>query len=151
MYSPQVIIHLNIVNAMLSVDFSKYSSRVEIDDELEKTIKDISIRQFIMKNVHRNSDGTFCWKLNIDAISKALPEIMNSIHLEKYISDNGLSDFPVLFIRGGKSGYILPHDYAEIKRNFPNAKIETIPNAGHWVHAEQPVKFMQLVTEFMDN
>jgi pimeloyl-ACP methyl ester carboxylesterase len=148
-YNNQVIDHLNIVHAMLSVDFSKIKSRVEIGDELEKTIHNITIRQFIMKNVHRNHDGTFGWKLNIDAISKCLPQIMGFISNGPFTKNDELDKLPVLFIRGGLSDYILPEYYPIIKNIFVRAQIVTIPEAGHWVHAEQSAKFMDLVKQFL--
>lgn len=149
-YNNQAIVHLNIVQAMLSVDFSKIKSRTEINSELENSIKEITVRQFIMKNVHRNHDGTFCWKLNIDAISKFLPQIIGFVSGEK-LCGLGKNHFPVLFIRGGLSDYIIPEYYTEIKRLFPLARIETILNAGHWVQVEQPAKFMDVVSDFLQS
>ena len=32
---------------------------------------------------------------------------------------------------------------------FPNATIETISNAGHWLHAENPDEFYQKVMNFL--
>jgi esterase len=148
LYNNQAIVHLNIVQAMLSVDFSKVKSRTEINSELENTIKDVAVRQFIMKNVHRNHDGSFGWKLNIDAISKFLPQIIGFVSGEK-LQGIEKNHFPVLFIRGGLSDYIIPEYYSEIKRLFPLARIETIPNAGHWVQVDQPAKFMEVVGEFL--
>lgn len=54
-----------------------------------------------------------------------------------------------LFIRGQKSNYILEADYGAIAMQFPNSDIETIYGAGHWVHAENPLEFYNLVTEFI--
>lgn len=150
-FSPQAIVHLNIVNAMLSVDLAQYKTRSDIENELAKTITDASIRQFIMKNIHRNPGNSFNWKLNLDALSKTLPEIMGSIHLEKVLIQKQAIHVPTLFIRGGRSNYLLPEHYTEIKTYFPDAQIETIPNAGHWVHAEQPVLFEQTVNRFLDH
>jgi pimeloyl-ACP methyl ester carboxylesterase len=53
-----------------------------------------------------------------------------------------------LFIRGSKSHYIMPEDEAEILRQFPNAQIVTIENAGHWVHADQPAMVYKAVLDF---
>lgn len=141
-YSPQVISHLNIVNAMLSVDFSKLTTRGEIDNILAQTIKDAGIRQFIMKNVQRNSDNSFDWKLNIEALLKALPAIMGPIKVEK---DYRTNDYPVFFIKGELSNYISPSQEFLIKVYFPEAKIESITGAGHWVHADQPEEFMNVL------
>ena len=148
-YSPQVIAHLNIVNAMLSIDPSKFSSRVEIENELAKTIKDISVRQFIMKNIERSGDNIFAWKLNVDAISRSLPAMMGPIPLDKILGPNQITQFPVLFIKGGRSNYISPDQQALINQYFPEAQIETVPGANHWVQAEQPAKFMDVLEGFL--
>ena len=50
---------------------------------------------------------------------------------------------PTLFIRGGSSGYILDSDFEKIETLFPNSEIETIENAGHWVHAENKDGFLE--------
>ncbi|MEE9476822.1 MAG: alpha/beta hydrolase, partial [Roseateles sp.] len=62
-------------------------------------------------------------------------------------------DFPVdadvqpfsgsaLFVRGAQSEYVLPEDETVIRALFPHAEIVTIEGAGHWVHAEQPARFL---------
>ncbi|HEY4789462.1 MAG TPA: alpha/beta fold hydrolase [Bacteroidales bacterium] len=150
-YSPQVIGHLNIVNAMLSVDFSKMISRTEIEKELAKTITEAPVRQFIMKNVARNHDNSLSWKLNIDALSKALPAIMGSIYLEKVLGEKGIDNFPVIFFKGERSGYISEKQMELIQTYFPKAEIEIIPGAGHWVQADQPELFMVSLKRFLES
>jgi esterase len=148
-HSPQVLAHLNIVNSLLSIDFEKFSSRVQIDKELALTIKDDTVRQFLMKNVHRNPDNTFSWKLNIKAISNAMPAIMGPVDLEKTDIKKSSCKFPVLFIKGEKSDYISPQQQLLISKYFPCAVLKTITGAGHWVHAEQPEAFFSLVDLFL--
>ena len=149
-YSPQAITHLNIVNTLQSIDLKQFTSRTEISDELAKTIPNTAIRQFLMKNIHREHDGSFRWKLNVDAISKSLPAMMGPVGLDKILPDRSIREFPILFIRGGRSNYLLPEHYPEIKKYFPGAEIETIPGAGHWVHADQPEKFLTIVLQFLN-
>ena len=36
-----------------------------------------------------------------------------------------------------------------IKENFPLSKLFSVSNAGHWVHVEQPIKFLEIVTKFL--
>ena len=141
--SPMVIAHLNIMSSMLSVDFSKYTTRNEIENELARTLTDVNIRQFIMKSIQRNDDNSFSWKLNLEALSKALPEIMGSIHLEKVVGDIGITGFPVFFIKGERSDYISMEQEVLIHRYFPGATVDVISNAGHWVHADQPAQFLE--------
>ena len=55
-----------------------------------------------------------------------------------------------LFIRGGHSDYITAEDKLySIPALFPNSQVETVPNAGHWVHAEAPDQVFELVQAFM--
>jgi esterase len=65
---------------------------------------------------------------------------------------NGLNitGFPILFIKGELSNYITENDFPIIRKIFPYAEIETIGNAGHWVHAEQPEKFLGVIKDFLE-
>ena len=54
-----------------------------------------------------------------------------------------------LFLRGDRSEYIGFDDESIIKSHFPKAKINTIANAGHWLHAENPKDFFDAVMVFL--
>lgn len=136
--------HDEIIDALQSVDLSTVTSRGEVDAQLAKTIPEEDIRLFLMKNLYRQEDGTFGWRLNLEAIDKNYGEIAAAI----------TSDMPfnksTLFIKGGRSGYIKPEDvYGSIEHLFTLVEIETIPEAGHWVHAQAPDKVYELVTNFL--
>jgi pimeloyl-ACP methyl ester carboxylesterase len=148
-YVPQVIGHLNIVNAMLSVDLSNFINRTEIENELAKTINEPNTRQFIMKNIERKKDNTFAWKLNVEAISKALPAMMGPIPLDKILGDKPLTEFPVLFIKGEYSNYLSTDQTDLLLKYFPGAQIKIVSGANHWVHSEQPEQFMKILDEFL--
>lgn len=145
--SPHVISHLNIINAMTSVDLANAGSRTAIEDSLKKNIPDTATRMFIMKNILRNHDNSFSWKLNIPALLKALPDIMGPVPLKN--ASPPLTRFPVLFIKGDRSAYITEKNTETIHKLFPNARIVTISNAGHWVHAEQPELFRSALLDFL--
>ena len=61
----------------------------------------------------------------------------------------GLFDGPTLFLKGEKSDYILPSDEKNIFTLFPKAKIVSIKDAGHWVHAENPTDFISETSNFL--
>ena len=69
---------------------------------------------------------------------------------KEFISKTKLNT-DVLFLRGDKSGYIRDEDIPAIKYIFPLAQIETIQDAGHWVHAEQPEGFINACISFLKN
>ena len=49
---------------------------------------------------------------------------------------------PVLFLRAGKSKFLLLEDEPLIREWFPAAEIQTIAEASHWLHADQPEEFL---------
>lgn len=59
-------------------------------------------------------------------------------------------DGPALFLRGGASDYVTPEHYPAIQHYFPRAEIETLPEAGHWLHVEQPEAFLKTVSHFLE-
>jgi pimeloyl-ACP methyl ester carboxylesterase len=60
----------------------------------------------------------------------------------------GIFEKPTLFIRGSRSHYIKDEDRTEIKRLFPNSTLVTM-NTGHWVQAEKPQEFVEVVKNFL--
>ena len=134
--------HRSIVEALASVNLNAIERRADIDAALEPKIPDFGTRQFLLKNVHRSSDG-FAWRFNLAVIDVQLEEVGRSLDAEE--SYEALS----LFIRGGKSGYILDDDLPAIHRQFPLMELKTIAGAGHWVHAEKPKEVYEAVLSFL--
>lgn len=143
--SSQLLAHNTIINAMYNIDFYGISSRDEINDILSKSIPEIRVRQFLLKNIKRTKHNEYSWSLNIKAIKYELINIMDGLKNDQ----PEIIGFPVLFLKGEKSEYIQEKDRAMILNIFPFADIETIPNAGHWLHAEQPDIFLQKVADFI--
>jgi len=143
--SMQLLAHSKIIRAMYNLDFYGINSRQEIDDILAKSIPENRIRQFLLKNIKRSKNNEYSWSLNIKAIRNELTNIMDG--LDENMPE--ITGFPVLFIKGGNSDYILDEDKIVIQQIFPYADIETIPNAGHWLHAEQPELFLQKIEDFI--
>lgn len=135
--------HQDVFRAFRAVDLNSIRSRKEASDQMETVELEFGVRQFIMKNLTRNSDGGFYWKVNIDAIERANDKIGGGF------GKSGSFVNPTLFIAGGNSEYILAEDHEKINRLFPNSQIETIAGAGHWVHAEKPEELKSMVMEFL--
>ena len=145
----QVTMHMNIMSSMMSVDFSVVNSRTDIDRQLSPLIRSAKIRRFLMKNVSLDKAGNYFWKLNIKTIYNQLPEIMDGLDISNFPNGRGIIGIPVLFIKGEKSDYISDLDYPVIRIIFPKAEVLNIPEAGHWLHAEQPDLFLTSVKEFI--
>lgn len=135
--------HQDILKALSSLDFDKIKSRKDAEETLAEYIPIKSVRLFLMKNLYRKTKDTFALRINLPVLIETIEEV------GKGLDDNRHYAGEVLFLRGDKSGYILPEDEGLIKHYFPNAKIETIEGAGHWLHAENPNLFFDLTMAFL--
>jgi esterase len=134
--------HQSILGGLNAVDFSKKPSRSEVEEILTPYISDVGTRQFLMKSLYWKEPGQLAFRFNVTVFNTKMEEIGLALPL------NSVFEKPMLFIRGGNSNYILDSDFENIKTHFPNATIETIPDAGHWLHAENPKLFHELAASF---
>lgn len=134
---------LRIIEAMKSIDLT--CDRIEIEKKLAITITDRTTRQFLLTNLVPMSQHTYSWRINLDSIGRYIGEICGSSGIE----NKGMYDGRCLFISGGISEYVTPSDYPLILKQFPNTQFSVIPNAAHWVHAEKPNEFTDIITEFI--
>lgn len=146
----QYHLHKNILQAMLSIDFSRMESRKEVENYMLQHIDSGPIVQFLLKNVHRKKEThQFGWRINVQVLFDNLDEIISGVNANWFDDRLPIFNYPVLFIKGEHSKYILPEDYPTIRGIYPEAHIREIPGAGHWVHAEQPQLFMEVLEQFL--
>ncbi len=135
--------HQSDLLALRDLDLGTFASFGQIDAALAPRIPAHGVRQFLLKNIERRADGTFHWRIDLDAM------ITNYHELTQPIAPSGVFLKPACFIRGGRSDYIRDEDVPFIERTFPRAKIVTIPNAGHWVHTDETEQFLKVVMDFL--
>ncbi len=135
--------HGDIIRALESVDFDTVEKRSDADKMLEELIPDFGTRQFLLKSLYRESKNRYGWRFNLPVLGN----VQNRVG--EHLDPTGVFDKPTLFIRGGKSGYITDADQMLIEQIYTAARLETIPDAGHWLHAESPDEFFSLVNEFL--
>jgi esterase len=140
-YAPH---HQDILAGLNAVDFPQKPSRNEVEATLLNYIPDFGTRQFLLKNLYWQEPGQLAFRFNLAVFNEKITEIGVPLPAELRFEK------PTLFIRGGNSNYILDEDIAAIKEQFPNASVETIPNAGHWLHAENPALFYQLSLSYLN-
>ncbi len=145
----QLLQHKTIIKIMAEIDFSTITSREQVDGLLSGKIVQKQVRQFLLKNLKRSHNNKFYWSINISALQENLQKIIDGLSLQDFANKKTITGFPVLFIKGSESDYILENDQRAITTIYPQAEIKTIQNAGHWVHAEQPDEFMKVVTLFL--
>lgn len=135
--------HQGIIKALQSVDFQKVSSRKEVEEILHSYIPETSVIQFLTKNIYWTDDKKLAWRFNLKVLAEKYSEfVSNAVQFGVYRGKT-------LFMAGEKSHYILPQDHFLIKQQFPEAEIVPVPNAGHWLHAENPEFFNETVLNFL--
>lgn len=139
-YAPH---HQQILEGLTAIDEAKLSSRGDADDLLAGYIKEPAVRMFLLKNLYWKSKKQLGLRLNLKVLKENIEE------LGKALPNDYTFNKPTLFIKGGKSNYITSEDEGQIKTHFSQAKIESIPGAGHWVHAEKKQAFFKAVADFI--
>lgn len=136
-----------VIEALLSVRLGSIASRKEAEDQLAQFISDAPTRQFLLKNLYRpeGSEG-FAWRFNLEAIARNRGSIGQTFDIEGRQYKR-----PTLFLSGEHADYIRKEDEPQIKKYFPDAVIQTVPGAGHWIHADKPKEFAEAVLAFISS
>ena len=136
--------HHVVLTALNAVDFSVIKTRKEAEAIMNEHIPDFGTKQFLLKNIYwkDNETGLMDWRFNLKVIDKEYQNIGVEV-------PNSTSNTETLFIKGEKSNYICDSDVTDIKNRFPNYKLTTIADAGHWIHAEKPHEFFEEVMKFI--
>ncbi len=134
----------NILKSIIDTDVLKASTRAEADKLLAERISSERIRSLILKNLQRGEKNRFSWRLNALTLINNLDNIVEGLPFQQPVTG-----FPVIFLKGEKSDYILKEDYQEILRLFPAAEIKVIKNAGHWLHVDNPEAVIEALLDLV--
>lgn len=133
-YAPH---HQDVMQALNAVDFSTNPSRDEVQATMQSFIKEAGVVQFLMKNVYRVTSNQLGFRFNLEVFNS--DDTVIGQPLEVTETFNGAT----LFLKGGLSNYINEADEQLIKNHFPNAIIDVVASAGHWLHADNPNEFFE--------
>lgn len=142
-YYPQH--HQTILEGLLAVDFETNKTRKDVEEILSHYIKDFGTLQFLLKNVYWKTPNQLGFRFNLDTFVKEIENIGTALPIDyQYFGKT-------LFINGGNSNYVLETNKPMILEHFPKAIFKTIPNVGHWLHAENPKLFFEITNNFLKN
>jgi len=131
------------IDILRGLDLSTTHSRKEADEYLQPLLPQFGLRQFLLTNLTIDIDGNFAWRVNLDAIKRALPD------LRIFGSFSKAYPGPTLFIGGAESDYITEAYHPVMRKFFPNSNVIMVKGSGHWVHADKPDVVINLVSEFL--
>ncbi|EUC62787.1 alpha/beta-hydrolase [Rhizoctonia solani AG-3 Rhs1AP] len=133
------------IDAMKEIDEAKVKTKKEGEEILKKYESDASTRAFLLHNLIAPSKGEpLKFRLPLSAIADAIDGIGEFPYTPGKETWNGAT----LFVKGAKSKYINRRNMGVMEQFFPNMRLETL-DTGHWVHAEKPQEFVDLVSDFI--
>jgi pimeloyl-ACP methyl ester carboxylesterase len=135
--------HQQILGGLNAINFQTLSSRAEADAILSEHEPDFGVRQFLLKNLYKNEQDSFAWRMNLKLLSEEYQNVLQAIYFKQAIHK------PIHFIRGAKSDYVLDKEIAALQLLFPKMHLKTVANAGHWVQAEQPAAFIDALLSLL--
>lgn len=135
--------HTAILEGLNSLDLKKLVSRTEANEHLKRFEEKEGVRQFLLKNLYRNDQQEFAWRINVKVITKNIDVVGHELWVKHSVN------IPTYFIKGAESHYIQPEDERYIAEIFPNFELIEIPNAGHWVQADQAEAFVDVLRSIL--
>lgn len=135
--------HDAILGGLSQLNFSIIKTRKEADESLANYVSETGTRMFLLKNLYWVQKGQLGLRINLEVLKDQVAEVGEALPMHQNFNDD------TLFLRGDKSEYIATNDEQLIKTHFPIAKIKTVDNAGHWLHAENPIQFYDFVIDFV--
>lgn len=133
--------HEHILAGIHSVDLPNITARRQAEDQMSAHIDSEGIKQFLLKNLYWKERGVLEWRMNVHVLEREMKNILSAMPQVEV-------SVPTLFIRGAMSNYILDEDIESIEELFIDSEIETIENAGHWVHVEAADVFLETLLSF---
>lgn len=134
----------DLIEPILALDLDRFDTRTQVDHALRPSIPEDQLRAFLLQNLVREA-GAWRWRVNWRVIQQDMDELTGFAPLQS----DWISGLPSLFIRGARSDYVGDAEIELIEHHFSDVSIATIDNAGHWLHAEQPLQFSRLALEFL--
>jgi pimeloyl-ACP methyl ester carboxylesterase len=133
----------NLIQALKELPLHQINNRKEAELWLADYIPEQSYRQFLLQNLILK-EGAYCWRVNLDTFYRMAHNIIAFPSVESVTPYAGR----VLFLGGENSGYIKGEDISDL---FPNALINIIAKAGHWLHVQQPIVFIEEVESYLES
>ena len=135
--------HQDILNGLGVLDFSIINSRAKADTVLANYIKEPGVQLFLLKNLYWIEKKQLALRVNLPVVTREVAQVGKALDI------NAVFDKKTLFVRGDNSDYITSLDEISIQKQFSKSQIKTILGAGHWLHAENPEQFHQIVVDFL--
>lgn len=134
----------HLIEAMQRMDLTGLTRRAEADRRLAAEVEDRGLRAFLLQSLDLKAQPP-AWRLNLPVLHAWMDRITGWPE----DAPRGGFDGPALFLAGANSDYVDAEGEQAIRALFPQARLVTLKNAGHWMHADAPEAVAQTLAAFL--
>ncbi|MDR5898308.1 alpha/beta fold hydrolase [Halomonas vilamensis] len=138
--------HDDVFAALREVERGQPQNRREADDLLAKYVDHRPTRLFLATNLERRESEkgrALALRIGLDAIMAGYDDVIGEP------AGDTPYEGPALVLRGADSAYVSDDMLPILRQVLPQARVVTLKNAGHWLHADQPEAFQKAVDAFL--
>jgi pimeloyl-ACP methyl ester carboxylesterase len=125
---------------MRGIDLTTLTGKADADRQLSATVANPAVRQFLLTNLRDR--GGWHWQPNLELLATSLPELAGWPEIGPVTFEH-----PTSWVVGERSPYYRAEDLTLMQRYFPSVHQVVIPDAGHWVHADNPSAVITALAE----
>lgn len=130
--------HNKIFQALIAVQDAQATTRQHATEIMQQYINEMMVIQFLLKSFNKGQ-----WLFNVTGLEQNYSEILTWKNQKPW-------NKPCLFLRGQNSDYLAkPEHFEAIQHQFPQADIQLIKNAGHWLHGEKPQEVLDAIKKYL--
>lgn len=130
-------------------------SKIDVKKILESFTNDSNLQAFLSSNLQElpcsttnsitttSTSSGFEWKFHVDPLYDGISSILGFTRNNTY---NG----PTVVIKAGNSDFVKTKHVNSIQNLFPDYRLVSIKNCGHWLHAEKPVETAEIIAQFIE-
>ncbi|TRW98391.1 alpha/beta fold hydrolase [Paracoccus sp. M683] len=133
------------IDTMEALDLDGLDRRSEADKRLSEILHAPSLRAFFLQSLDLKSQPPR-WTLNLRVLRDQMDRLVG---WPAELATPGTFAGPALFLAGADSDYVDAAGEAEIRRLFPQAQLQRVEGAGHWLHADKPEATAEAVAAFL--
>ncbi|MEE2862057.1 MAG: alpha/beta fold hydrolase [Paracoccus sp. (in: a-proteobacteria)] len=132
------------IDAMESLDLTGITRRSEADRALATRVDDRGVRAFLLQSLDLKASPPV-WRLNLAALRRQMPQIVG------WPGDLPRGSFSgkAMALRGARSDYVDEAGETALREFFPQVRVVTLKDAGHWLHADAPEAVAETLAAFL--
>ena len=128
--------------------FADWHAASDFMRQLRPTVTEEARQQRLRSMLKPMPDASFTWRYDHAGIARTRlhPDPARVVDLRPHVKAIAC---PTLVVRGGRSDYLQPHMAEAMCEANPQVRWTQIPDAGHYIHDDQPALFERTVVAFL--